>query len=175
MSLPLTVKLEGETYSWDGRGWFNARNYTEPPQRLLPQLNAALAVREKEETPAGGPLRVLVSGARTWADREAIRRELAKLPAGSVVVHGDAKGADRLAGEVAVELGLTVLACPAEWHKYGRGAGLMRNKAMLAEHAPQLVLAFHPAIEEARGTKHMVELARKAGVKVRVVSGGEGA
>jgi hypothetical protein len=118
-----------------------------------------------------GPLRVLVTGARTWADPGPIRRELARLLAGSVVIHGDARGADRLAGRIAAELGLAVLACPAEWHKYGRAAGLVRNRAMLKEHRPQLVLAFHPAIEQARGTKHMVGLARKAGVEVRVISG----
>jgi hypothetical protein len=124
------------------------------------------------ETP-DGPLRVLVTGARTWTDPEPIRRELARLPAGSVVIHGDARGADRLAGALAAELGLEVLACPAEWRRYGRAAGLVRNRAMLKEHRPQLVLAFHPALEKARGTKHMVELARKSGVAVRVVRGDE--
>jgi hypothetical protein len=142
---------------------------------LWHEIQLANGGRESDEAgaTAGGPLRVLVSGARTWTDRETIRRELARLPVGSVIIHGDARGADRLAGEVAAELGLTVLACPAEWHKYGRAAGLVRNRAMLAEHRPQRVIAFHPAIEEARGTKHMVELARQAGVEVRVVSGRE--
>ncbi len=45
---------------------------------------------------------------------------------------------------------------------------------MLEEHAPDLVLAFHPCLEQARGTRHMVEIARKAGVEVRVVTGQEG-
>jgi hypothetical protein len=45
---------------------------------------------------------------------------------------------------------------------------------MLEEHAPDLVLAFHPCIEQARGTRHMVEIARKAGVEVRLVTGQEG-
>jgi hypothetical protein len=118
-----------------------------------------------------GPLRVLVTGSREWADPAPIRRELAKLPPGSVVIHGDSRGVDRLAGQVAAELGLRVLACPAEWKRYGRAAGLVRNRAMLREHRPQLVLAFHATLEGARGTRHMVGLARKAGVEVRVVSG----
>jgi hypothetical protein len=54
-------------------------------------------------------MRVLVTGATTWSDVEAIRADLGRLPAGSVVIHGDAPGADALAGQVARELGLTAV------------------------------------------------------------------
>ena len=62
------------------------------------------------------------------------------------------------------------LFCPADWDQFGKNAGPIRNKAMLAEHVPDVVIAFHVAIEKARGTKHMVTLARKAKIPVRVVS-----
>src|SRR5262245_8566039 len=52
------------------------------------------------------PLLVLVTGAREWADPEPIRRELRRLPADSIVLHGNARGVDLLAGQVAAELGL---------------------------------------------------------------------
>jgi hypothetical protein len=119
-------------------------------------------------------LRVLISGARTWTDLETIRRELAALPSTTVIIHGDARGADRLAGQAAAERGLRVLACPPEWNRYGKAAGLVRNRQMLEEHRPHLLLAFHPAIDVSRGTRNMVELARKAGVPVRIVVGKEG-
>jgi hypothetical protein len=125
------------------------------------------------EVPGDRPVRVLVTGTREWTDSAPLERELSRLAPGSVVIHGDARGVDRLAGQVAEALGLEVIACPAEWGKYGKGAGLVRNRAMLREHAPDLVLAFHPALEQAKGTRHMVELARKAGVPVRVVTGTE--
>jgi predicted RecB family endonuclease len=54
-------------------------------------------------------MRVLVTGATTWRDAERIREELRRLPAGSIVIHGDAPGADALARQVARELGLTVV------------------------------------------------------------------
>jgi hypothetical protein len=38
---------------------------------------------------------------------------------------------------------------------------------MLASGA-MLVLAFHPALEKSRGTRHLVEIARAAGIEVRV-------
>jgi lactam utilization protein B len=54
-------------------------------------------------------MRVLVTGATAWRDAERIREELRRLPMGSIVIHGDAPGADALAGQVARELGLTVV------------------------------------------------------------------
>jgi hypothetical protein len=115
-------------------------------------------------------MRVIVAGATVWTDAEALRRELARLPAGSTVVHGDAPGADALAGQVAVQLGLTVerfVKNGDDYRKYRRGAWKGLNERMLAGGA-ELVLAFHPAIDSSRGTRHLVELARAAGVAVEV-------
>jgi hypothetical protein len=115
-------------------------------------------------------MRVVVSGAVAWADAAAIRRELAALPAGSVVVHGDCPGADALAGEVARELGFAVEAMAkdaSDRAKYERLAWKGLNERMLATGA-ELVLVFHPAFEQSSGSKHMAEIARRAGVEVRV-------
>lgn len=116
---------------------------------------------------ANGILRILVSGDRNWTDKEAIRRELEKrLPC--VVIHGCARGADTLAGQVAFELGMEVVTFPAEWHLYGKAAGPRRNQTMLDLGKPDLVLAFHADLANSKGTKHMVEIARTAGVSVEV-------
>jgi hypothetical protein len=115
-------------------------------------------------------MRVIVAGATAWSDAEAIRRELAKLPAETVVVHGDAPGADALAGQAAAQLGLTIepmAKTPEDYARYQRGAWKGLNERMLASGAVR-VLAFHPAIENSRGTKHLVEIARAAGVEVQV-------
>jgi hypothetical protein len=116
------------------------------------------------------PLLVLVTGARTWTEDAPIRRELRCLPAGSIILHGNARGADRLAGRVAAELNLDVRPRPADWKSYGKAAGIVRNREMLAE-GPDVVLAFHADLEQAKGTRHMVRIARQAGVPVRVVAG----
>jgi hypothetical protein len=117
------------------------------------------------------PLRVLVTGDREWTDPAPIRRELAGLPSGSVIIHGDAGGADKLAGTEAAALGHQVIACPASWEKHGKAAGRVRNRAMLEDHKPDVVIAFHPNLPRSKGTKHMVELARAAHVPVRLVVG----
>lgn len=181
MADAMLVELDGKTYRWNGTGWACVADYSAPTTTTELRLNAKLAVvkRAAEDaafvrTVAVGrkrALRVLVTGARTWTDEVAVRRELEPLPAGSVVIHGDANGADRIAGRVAVELGLTVIPCPADWATLGKSAWLRRNEAMLDEHHPDAVLAFHADLNNGKGTSHMVRIARAAGVPVRVVAG----
>jgi hypothetical protein len=117
-------------------------------------------------------MRVIVTGATQWTDAEAIRRELARLPPGSTVIHGDADGVDALAGQVARDLGLAVEAFrkePEDYRRYQSGAWKGLNERMLASGA-ELVLAFHPELHEpgkARGSGHMIGLAQARGVEVR--------
>lgn len=58
---------------------------------------------------------------------------------------------------------------PADWNRYGRAAGPIRNRQMLTEGKPDLVVAFHDDIESSKGTKDMVTIAEKAGVYVYVM------
>ena len=109
-------------------------------------------------------MRVIVCGGRAYADKEAITAELSMLPPGTVVVHGGAQGADAIAGEVAKALGLVVEAHPADWRRWGRGAGPRRNAEMLSLGA-DLVLAFPGG----SGTADMVRKTRAAEVPVRIV------
>ena len=115
-------------------------------------------------------MRVIVAGATGWTDEAAIRRELAGLPPGSVVIHGDCAGADEIAGRVAAELGLSVEPMrkePPDFARHGRDAWKGLNERMLAAGAV-LVLGFHQGPEPGAGTRHLVELARAAGVEVRL-------
>jgi len=108
--------------------------------------------------------RVLCCGDRNWTDKAKIRLALEQLPPGTVIIHGDARGADRLSGEVAEELGFEVVKFPAQWARYGRGAGPIRNQQMLDEGKPTMVLAFHSNIEESKGTRDMITRANRAGL-----------
>ena len=118
-------------------------------------------------------MRVIVAGAVAWADAGAIRRELAPLPPGTVVVHGDCAGADALAGLIASELGLAVAPMAktgADRARFGPDAWKGLNERMLASGA-ELVLVFHPDFEASRGSKHLADLARAARVEVRTFAG----
>lgn len=88
----------------------------------------------------------------------------------AAIVHGDARGADRMAQEWAVRHALIVYAVPADWSAHGRAAGHIRNQVMLDKHKPALVVAFPGG----RGTADMVRRARDAGIDVvEIVSKGE--
>lgn len=115
-------------------------------------------------------MRVLICGDRNWTDKQKIRSSLSLLPHTEIVIEGEARGADSLGREVAEELGIQVLKFPAQWDKYGRAAGLIRNQQMLDEGKPNLVLAFHSHLNQSKGTADMMKRASKAGIKVILVT-----
>ena len=78
------------------------------------------------------------------------------------IIHGDAIGADRLGGAWAEIHDLPVQKFPADWDKYKKAAGPIRNTQMLKEGKPDLVVAFPGGF----GTNHMIKIATQAGVKV---------
>lgn len=113
-------------------------------------------------------MRVLVCGSRSWTDRYAIERELRALPDGAIVIHGAARGADTIAGEIANRLGLIVETFPADWKRHGRAAGHIRKRRMLEEGKPDLVLAFDLGTP---GTADMMRQAQRAGLPVHRFAG----
>lgn len=78
------------------------------------------------------------------------------------IVQGGAPGADFLALQWAIGRGIPHLDFEADWRHFGNAAGPMRNKAMLEETKPDLVLAFSGH----EGTLNMKVQAAQAGVKV---------
>jgi hypothetical protein len=116
-------------------------------------------------------MNVLVCGDRNWDNKEAIMRQLRKIRETYdwvVLIHGGARGADTLAAEAARELEFdAIIECPAKWKSEGRPAGPKRNSRMLI-FRPKRVLAFHENIAKSKGTKNMIELAKKNGIKVKL-------
>jgi YspA, cpYpsA-related SLOG family len=114
-------------------------------------------------------MRVLVCGSRTWLTKEPIKKALEQLPKDTVLIEGEARGADILSRIVAEELGFKIERYPAEWSKYGLAAGSIRNQEMLEKGKPELVLAFHQDILNSKGTKDMITRAMKAGIEVKLI------
>jgi hypothetical protein len=77
------------------------------------------------------------------------------------IISGAARGADRLAIKWAILHGVDYEAYPADWEKYPKAAGPIRNQQML-DTGIDLVIAFPGG----SGTADMVRRAKKAGVKV---------
>jgi hypothetical protein len=78
----------------------------------------------------------------------------------TTVVSGGASGADQLGEEWAATRGVPLMRFVAEWDKYGKAAGPIRNREM-AKYAEAVVL-----FRGGAGTKNMKQEALKAGLKI---------
>ena len=107
--------------------------------------------------------RIAVIGSRDFDDYARLESVLEPhLPA--VLVSGGAQGADRLAERLAQQHGLTIDVIPADWQRYGRGGGPIRNKQIVESSA--LVIAFWDG--KSRGTRSALAHADKVGAPVEV-------
>jgi hypothetical protein len=116
------------------------------------------------------PRLIIVSGTRphpalTNEVQGKIRETIAKFstPADSVIMHGDAKGVDQLAREIAQKATRVRghLPMPALWERLGRSAGPLRNQAMVdvaaAMHACGWdVVALCYPVKSSKGTRDMI-------------------
>jgi hypothetical protein len=112
-------------------------------------------------------MRALICGSRDWTNRGVVAAILHLLPSGTTIIHGAAAGADTIADEAALECGFKVEPYPADWRKYGRAAGPLRNQQML-EAQPDVVLAFHDSIWSSKGTVDMLRRAQAANVPIHL-------
>jgi hypothetical protein len=88
------------------------------------------------------------------------------LKRGDIVIHGNARGADRISAESAERAGCTVLAYEADWETHGKRAGIIRNLEMLDAN-PDMVIAFWTG--KSKGTKHTISEAEKRGIHTIVI------
>ena len=82
-----------------------------------------------------------------------------------VIISGCARGADTLGLRYASENTFDVEEYPADWDKYGKKAGYVRNVEM-AENADALI-AFWDG--KSKGTKHMIDIATERNKTKRVI------
>jgi hypothetical protein len=135
------------------------------------------AIQRRQAEQRQGPLRLLVCGSRDWTDAallaHAVERVVAEYGqgrAGVVLIEGDARGADRLAGALAKARGWELEVYPADWQRHGRAAGMRRNARMLRRGRPERVIACSDDLAASRGTADLVRRAHSAGIPVLVVS-----
>ena len=125
-------------------------------------------------------MRVLVCGGRTFGrklnnkriwvkDKEEVHLLVTTLnklyfdEGMDVLIEGEAEGADKLSRWWASILNIEVIKFPAHWKLYGKSAGFIRNKKMLDQGKPDLVIAFPGGV----GTANMCDLAEAAGIEIR--------
>ena len=113
--------------------------------------------------------KVIIAGGRDFSDYDLLKvkmnRILSNIADEIVVISGTARGADSLGEKYATEMGYKLEKYPANWNKYGKRAGYLRNEQM-ADVAHACVCFWD---SKSKGTKHMIDLANEKKLKLRVV------
>lgn len=108
-------------------------------------------------------MRTIIAGSRNITDinvvRNAIKSSNFKV---TTVISGGARGVDKLGEELANKFNIPLEIYPADWDKYGKSAGYVRNELM-ASKADALIAIWDG---QSRGTKHMIDLAEKYKLKI---------
>lgn len=107
-------------------------------------------------------LRAIVCGGRDFFNRLFIFDSLDRIDKTfrvGMVIHGGQRGADRISGEWAEERGRKWKEFPADWKKYDKQAGPIRNRKMI-QFGADVVIAFPGGI----GTANMTRQASESGL-----------
>ncbi len=118
-------------------------------------------------------MKIIIAGSRGFNDYELLQSICDSIvldirssnPPNIEIVSGKAKGADLLGERYANNRDIPVKEFPADWKKFGKSAGYKRNEEM-AKYSDYLI-AFWDF--ESKGTKHMIDLAHKHKLKVKVI------
>jgi len=112
-------------------------------------------------------MRVIVAGSRSIAEYALVERAVRESGFQvTEVFSGGARGVDQLGEAWARRNGVPVRRFPADWERYGKQAGYLRNEEM-ADRAEALI-----AVWDGRspGTGQMIEIAKRKGLKVFVLT-----
>lgn len=112
--------------------------------------------------------RVIVAGGRYFNNYDLLKNKLDRLKnkiGNFYVVCGKAKGADTLGEKWAIENNCDVLYFPANWDKYGKSAGVIRNEEMAKN--GNILIAFWD--KKSKGTLNMINVAKKYKLPTKIV------
>lgn len=116
--------------------------------------------------------RIIVAGSRGFTDKErlysVLDNRLANIKDDVEIISGHCRGADMLGEQYAKEHGIPFVLFPADWGRYGKRAGYIRNDKMAryASEKDGILIAF--PVGEARGTKMMIRIAHSYGLETDV-------
>ena len=115
-------------------------------------------------------MRTIIAGSRTCSDIRELDRALGHCGWRPIVVlDGEARGADALGEAWATLSNVAVEPFPADWKRYGKSAGYRRNEEM-AGRAEALVALWDG---KSPGTKNMIDIAQRKGLRVFIHSTAE--
>ena len=104
-------------------------------------------------------MKYIIAGGRDFNNRAIMFPILSKHISNmsDTIISGDARGADALGAEWAAHFQIPIQHFPAQWDKYGKSAGFIRN-AEMGEEADALI-AFWDG--KSKGTAHMIKTMKR--------------
>ncbi|MCD6337050.1 MAG: DUF2493 domain-containing protein [Candidatus Marinimicrobia bacterium] len=109
-------------------------------------------------------MKYAVIGSRNFNHYDELERELEKHDI-SEIVSGGAKGADQFAERYAQEKSIPIEIIKPDWGKYGKAAGVIRNKEIINSY--DAVIAFWDG--KSQGTKSSIDFAEKSSKQVTII------
>lgn len=112
-------------------------------------------------------MKVIIAGGRTFNDYNKLSSYCDHILQNQQIVEivsGVARGADLLGEKYAKEKEYNIKQFPANWDEHGKAGGYIRNEEM-AKYADALI-AFWDG--KSKGTEHMINLAKKYDLKIRI-------
>ena len=107
-------------------------------------------------------MKVAVIGSRNFDDNKVLTKTLDSIDNFDIIVSGGAKGADKLGEQYAKERNIPIQIFLPDWKKYGKSAGVRRNKKIIDY--CDIVVAFWDG--KSKGTLHSLKLASKLKKKI---------
>lgn len=111
--------------------------------------------------------KVIIAGGRDFNDYELLQKVCDYYLQNQKqieIVSGNARGADKLGERYANEHNLQLKLFPANWDKFSKSAGYIRNEEM-AKYGNGLIAFWNG---KSKGTKHMIDLANQHNLKIRI-------
>lgn len=110
-------------------------------------------------------MRTIIAGGRDITDYKLVQKAVKNSGFNiTIVISGAQRGVDALGERYAEDNHLPCERYPADWKKFDKSAGPIRNRQM-AENADALIAVWDG---NSKGTKNMIETAEKFGLKVYV-------
>ena len=113
-------------------------------------------------------MKIIIAGGRDFDNYKLLKEKcdfyLSKVNV-ECIISGCARGADNLGERYADDRNYEIVRMPANWDKFGKSAGYHRNEEM-AKIGDGLIAFWDQA---SRGTKHMIDLAKRYNLKTRIV------
>jgi len=117
-------------------------------------------------------MKILVCGQRDFLDKTFVFLALDEIHAEkpiTCVVNGGAPGADSLGAAWAHAKGIEVKTYKAQWARFGKGAGPIRNQQMLDEEKPDYALVLYHDPHSSKGTNDMQKRLDEASVPYKMI------